>query len=282
MYVKAFAKINLYLDVISKKEDGYHNLNMIMLPLELHDLIEIECLPYLVDSYVTCDHVDLGETKYNLIHKTIVKLRELYKFRQNFNINVHKEIPIKAGLGGGSSNSAAVLKAFNKILKLNISDEEMVDIAKRLGADVPYCLLNKPAHVEGIGEIVTPIECKKQYSVVIVKPKKGLKTTDVFAMSDKMELEHGNIDGVVKALKDGDDDLLAQSMFNALEKVSIQMAPEIQEIKNRLHQEGFKMVLMSGSGSATYALTSDKGLAKNVYHKLEKEGYEVYLTRTFK
>ena len=152
MYIKAFAKINLYLDVVDKKEDGYHNLKMVMLPLELHDLIEIERSPYSMDSFVTCDHVELQETKYNLINITISKLRNIYRFTENFNIAVHKEIPISAGLGGGSSNAAAVLKAFNKILQLKIDDEKMLEIGKTIGADVPSCLYNKPAYDEGIGE----------------------------------------------------------------------------------------------------------------------------------
>ena len=163
MYIKAFAKINLYLDVVDKKEDGYHNLKMVMLPLELHDLIEIERSPYSMDSFVTCDHVELQETKYNLINITISKLRNIYRFKENFNVAVHKEIPISAGLGGGSSNAAAVLKAFNKILQLKIDDEKMLEIGKTIGADVPFCLYNKPAYVEGIGEKITPINVMHQY-----------------------------------------------------------------------------------------------------------------------
>ncbi len=282
MYIKAFAKINVYLDVIAKREDGYHDLKMVMLPLELHDSIEIEHLPYLVDSYITVDHVDLQEAKYNLITKTIKTLRDKYNFKEHFNITVHKEIPIKAGLGGGSSNAAATLKALNHILKLNMTDEEMKGIALSLGADVPFCLDNKPSIVEGIGEKLTNISLKHQYFVVILKPKTGLSTKNVFEFSNTIKLDHGNIDNVVNALENGDDDVLAKAMFNSLEKASILLAPEIQEYKNMLYKDGFKMVLMSGSGSAVYALTTDKNFAKNMYHKYEREGYEVYLTRTLK
>ncbi len=282
MYIKAFAKINAYLDVINKRDDGYHDLKMVMLPLELHDSIEIEYLPYLVDSYITVDHVDLQEAKYNLITKTIKALREKYNFKQNFNITVHKEIPIKAGLGGGSSNAAATMKALNHILKLNLSDKEMKDIALTLGADVPFCLDNQPSIVEGIGEKLTKIALKHQYFVLILKPKTGLSTKRVFEFSNTLELDHGNIDDVVNALEKGDDELLGKSMFNSLEKASILLAPEIQEYKDMLVKDGFKMVLMSGSGSAVYGLTTDKNFAKNMYHRYERNGYEVYLTRTLK
>ncbi len=282
MYIKAFAKINLYLDVLNKRDDEYHNMKMVILPLELHDLLHIEYLPYLVDSYITCDHVDLKESKYNLITQTINKLREIYKFKQNFNITVHKEIPIKAGLGGGSSNAAATLKALNKILNLKIDDETMKNIAVTLGADVPYCLINKPSIVTGIGENIEEIKIKHQYYVLILKPEVGLSTRHVFELSDTLNLEHGNIDDVVSSLENGDDETLAKAMFNSLEKASITMAPIIQEYKEKLISDGFKMVLMSGSGSCVYALTTDKNFAKTMYHKYERNGYEVYLTRTLK
>lgn len=282
MYVKAFAKINLYLDVISKRGDGYHNLEMVILPLELHDLIHIEYLPYLIDSYITCDHVDLQETKYNLITKTIQKLREIYKFKQNFNISVHKEIPIKAGLGGGSSNAASTMKALNKILNLKMDEKAMKDVAVTLGADVPYCLINKPSIVRGIGDEIKEINIKHQYFVLILKPEQGLSTKHVFEFSDTLNLDHGNISDVVSALENGDDKLLAKAMFNSLEKASIEMAPIIQEYKDMLRNDGFEMVLMSGSGSSVYALTTDKNFAKTMYHKYERKGYEVYLTRTLK
>lgn len=282
MFVKAYAKINVYLDVLDKRDDDYHDMVMVMLPLELHDTIDIECIPYLMDSYVTCDHVELGETKYNLINKTINALRERYHFKQNFNISVHKEIPIKAGLGGGSSNAAAILKAFNSFLKLKIDDKTMNEIAKTLGADVPFCLFNKPALVQGIGEKITPIDIKHQFNVLIIKPSKGLSTKHVFEKADTIKLDHGNVNNVIDALKSGNDELLASSMFNSLEKASIEMAPEIQDIKDMMKKDGLSLTLMSGSGSCVYGLTTDIHLAKHLFKKYEKEGYEVYLTRTLK
>ena len=280
MFVKAYAKINLFLDVVSKRDDGYHDLNMVMLPLELHDAIEVETSPVLSDSFITTDHVDLQIAKYNLINSTLEKMKKKYGFKQNFIIKVHKEIPISAGLGGGSSNSAATIKAIKHLAKLKISPEEEVELGASLGADVPFCLMNVPARVEGIGEKVTPIKMKKKYDVIIIKPSQGLSTRKVFELGDSMELEHSNIDDVITALENGDEDLLAKSLFNSLEKPSIQLVPEIQNVKDELKKLGFKMVLMSGSGSSVFALTSNHKIATAKNHELEKKGYEVYLTRT--
>ena len=282
MYIKAYAKINVYLDVLKRREDGYHDLDMVMLPLELHDSIDFEHVPFLSDCYVTCDHVELQETKYNSINLTLKEMKEKYHIDKNFSVLVHKEIPISAGLGGGSSNAAATIRAVNDICKLNLPLEEQLLIGKKIGADVPFCVINKPAHVQGIGEKIELIQLKKRYHVLLVKPHLGLSTKFVFEESDKDSYEHGNVEGVIQALKTGDDKLLEKSMFNGLEKTSIRLVPEIQEVKNRLHMEGFKLVLMSGSGSCVFALTDDAKFAAQKFHLLEKEGYEVYLTKTLK
>ena len=280
MFVKAYAKINLFLDVISKRDDGYHELDMVMLPLELHDSIEISTSPVLKDSFITTDHIDLRIAKHNLINATLEEMRKRYDIKQNYIINAHKEIPISAGLGGGSSNAAATIKAIEHINKLKLSKEEEIELGCSLGADVPFCLANVPAHVQGIGEKITPIKMKKKYDVIIVKPEQGLSTRRVFELADTLELDHSNVDGVIKALETGDDDLLEKSLFNSLEKPSISMVPEIQKVKDTLKKMGFKLVLMSGSGSSVFALTTNHKLAYLKFKELEKKGYEVYLTKT--
>ena len=282
MFVKANAKINVYLDVVGKRKDGYHDLDMVMLPLELHDTIEVEYLPYLTETYVVCDRVDHTETSYDSIRKTLNLLREKYGFAHNFNITIHKEIPICAGLGGGSSNAAAVLKAFEKIIKIKMEPEDELKFCLALGADVPFCMNNAPAHVQGIGEKLEPINLKDQYSVLIIKPKTGLSTPKVFGESDKYKLKHGNSKDVIKALEEGNDELLAQSMFNSLEEVSSAMCPEIQEVRKILENDGFKCVVMTGSGSCVFALTKDHIKAYNKYLKYDRKGFDVILTKTLK
>ena len=282
MYVKAPAKINLYLDVLGRREDGYHDLDMVMLPLELHDTIDFERIPNANYTHIVSDTIERQVIKHNSIYRTHELLVSEYNYNQNFVIRVHKEIPIYAGMGGGSSNAAAAFRHFIKRGKLKLSEEEQIKLCLKIGADVPFCLKNVPAHVEGIGEKVTPIKVKKQFSVLVIKPKQGLSTKDVFTESDKYELKHGNVKGVIKALETGDEKLLADSMFNSLEEVSMKLCPEIAKIKEMLKKDGFKCVLMTGSGSCVYALTSNATLALTKYWKYEHKGYEVYLTKTIK
>ena len=282
MYVKAPAKINLYLDVLGRRENGYHDLDMVMLPVELHDTIELEHLPQGHYTHIISDKIERQVIDHNMIYRTHELLVKQYDFKHNFIIRVHKEIPIYAGMGGGSSNGAAVLRAFKRYGKIKMSDEEETKFCLQLGADVPFCMKNTPAHVEGIGEKVTPIIVKKQYHVLIIKPKQGLSTKTVFEACDKYNLKHGNVQDVIKALETGDDELLAKSMFNSLEEVSMSLCPEVKQVKEMLKKDGFKCVLMTGSGSCVYALTTNHALAVSKALKYDTKGYEVYLTKTAK
>ena len=282
MYVKAPAKINLYLDVLGRRENGYHDLDMVMLPLELHDTIQLEHVPQGTYTHIVSDKIEKQIIQNNMIYRVHELLVQQYGFKHNFIIRLHKEIPIYAGMGGGSSNGAAVLRAFKKYGKIKMSEEEEVKFCLQLGADVPFCMKNTVAHVEGIGERVTPIKMAKQYFVLVIKPKQGLSTKEVFEESDKHQLKHGNVNDVIKALETGDDELLAKSMFNSLEEVSMKLCPEVKAVKDMLKKDGFKAVLMTGSGSCVYALTTNHALAVSKALKYDSKGYEVYLTKTAK
>lgn len=282
MYVKAPAKINIYLDVLGKKENGYHDLNMVMLPLELHDTIEIEYIPNAPTTHIISSKIETQVMNNNMIYRTLDLLRKEYDYKLNFNIKVHKEIPIYAGMGGGSANAAAVLKAFKKYGKIKMEEQEEINFCLKLGADVPYCVKSVPAHVTGIGEKVEPIKLGKQFNVLIIKPKKGLSTKDVFEESDKFEVKHGDVNKVIEALEIGDEKMLGQYMFNSLEEPAIKLCPEIKIIKDMMKKDGFKCVLMTGSGSCVYALTTNPTLALAKYLKYERKGYEVYLTKTLR
>ena len=282
MYIKANAKINLYLDVLGKKDNGYHDLNMVMLPLELHDTLSFEYVLNATYTHIISDTIERQIINSNLIYRTHELLVNEYGYKQNFVIRVHREIPFFAGMGAGSANAAAALKMFKRYGKLKFSEEEETKLCLKLGADVPFSMKNVPSHVEGVGEKVTPIKIKKQYNVVGIKPKQGLSTKLVFYESDKYELKHGNVDNVIKALETGDDKLLANSVFNSLEPVSMELCPEVKAIKEMMKKDGFKIVLMTGSGSCVYAMTTNYTLALSKYLKYEHKGYEVYLTRTLK
>lgn len=278
--VKSYAKINIALNVLDKKEDGYHELDSIMVPLELHDSL-IVSEHYKDDNFVTIDDFSIDFSDYNITSLAIDSLSDKYGFKNRYRVLIHKVIPIKAGLGGGSSNAAAIMKALNKTLKLNISDEELMNIGLTLGADVPFFVKCVPARCRGIGEQIEPITIKNNYYVLIVKPNEGLATKKVFDKADELKLSVGNIDDVVDALASGDDEKLAKSMHNSLESAAISMLPEIKEIKNYLTDRGLKLVQMTGSGSAVFALSQDKKILKKIERELEDK-YIVELTKILK
>ena len=282
MYIKAHAKINLYLNVLGKKDNGYHDLDMVMLPLELHDTLGFELVPHGTYTHIISDTIEHQVMNNNLIYRTHELLRTELGYSQNFVIKVHREIPFYAGMGAGSANAAAAFTGFKKYGRLKIDEAKETELCLKIGADVPFCMKNKPARVQGVGEVVKPIKVAKQYFVLVIKPKEGLSTKVVFDESDNFDLKHGNINDVIKALETGDDDLLAKSVFNSLEEVSMKLCPEVKEVKEMFKNDGFKIVLMTGSGSCVFAMTTNYTLALSKFVKYERKGYEVYLTKTLK
>ena len=281
LHIRSYAKINLCLNITGKREDGYHNLDMVMLPIQLHDSLVVAKLNNATDNYVTVDDFSNGSFTYNLATFAIDKLQSVYKFNDKFRILIHKVIPIQAGLGGGSSNAAYTAKAVNSILKLGASDEELMDIMKPLGCDIPIFIKSVPARCQGVGEIVTPISVKNNYYVLIVKPDAGCSTKDVYQVADSMDLAVCDVDAVIKALEEGDDDKLAGLISNALQEPAISLVPSIKSIIDELKAEGLKIVQMTGSGSAVFALSTDKKLLVRVLKKLENK-YQVELTKVLK
>jgi 4-diphosphocytidyl-2C-methyl-D-erythritol kinase len=279
LVVKSYAKINVSLRVLSKREDGYHNLEMVNLPLELHDVIEIERM-HGPDTYVTCDDIALSSAHHNLCAKAVEAMRTEFGFQDNFNISIHKEIPFAAGLGGGSSNAAAVMSALVTLLHLKATSEQLNKVALSIGADVPFFMTNKPALVTGIGEKIEVIPSKKSYNCLIVKPAKGLSTTDVFAIADKFERTAIDTPNVVKALANGDDALLAQSIGNDLYLPAQSLLPEVGKVVDSLRGDGLSLVCMSGSGSSVYALSNDPKILAKAARKYLGLGYIVRLTKT--
>lgn len=279
--VKSYAKINISLEVEKRNKDGYHELDTIMVPLQMHDSLLISTLKKDSDTFVTCDDFSDGNIKYNLATFAIDKLASIYEFKTKFRVFIHKVIPMQAGLGGGSSNAAATLKAINKMLKLNISDEKLMEIGKSIGADVPFFIKCIPSRARGIGEKLEPIYIKNNYYCLIVKPSLGLSTKEVFKKADELTLKTGSIDNVIKALEEGDDELLENSIFNSLEEPASILLPEIKNIKEELKNLGLNIVLMSGSGSAVFALSTDKKIIQKAARKLE-DNFVVVTTKILK
>ena len=281
LHIRSYAKINLCLNITGKRKDGYHELDMVMVPISLHDSLVVDLLKKSPDNFVTVDDFSIGSFNYNLATFSIDKLRSVYHFDEKFRILIHKVIPIQAGLGGGSSNAACSLKAVNDLLQLGASDEELMEIGKTLGCDIPFFVKCKPARCKGLGEILEPIEIKNNYYVLIVKPEAGCSTREVYLAADSMDLPVCNVDNVIKALQEGDDDLLAASMGNALQAPAITLVPQIQTIIDELHDCGLKIIQQTGSGSAVFALSTDKKLLKKVLKQFENK-YQVELARVLK
>ena len=281
LHVRSYAKINLCLNITGKRKDGYHELDMVMLPISLHDSLVIDKLAKSPDNFVTVDDFSVGTFSYNLATFSIDKLQSIYHFDQKFKILIHKVIPIQAGLGGGSSNAAYTLKAVNQMLKLGATDEELMDIAKTLGCDIPFFIKCVPARCRGLGEIVEPIEVKNNYYVLIVKPEAGCSTKEVYQAADSMDLPVCNVDNVIKALREGDDDLLVANMSNALQAPAISLVPQIQTIIDELKACGLKIVQQTGSGSAVFALSTDKKLLQKVLKQFDNK-YQVELAKVLK
>ena len=275
--VKSYAKINISLNVLNKRSDGYHELDSVMVPIELHDTLLISYLER-KDNFVTVDDFSNGLIHYNLASQAIDVMAKKYNFNRHFRIYIHKVIPMQAGMGGGSSNAAFTMKAVNEMLKLNATDEELIELSTPLGADIPFFIKSVPARCGGIGEKMVPIIIKNPYHVLIVKPDSGCSTKEVFKLADSKPYKQVNIDKVVEALENGDDELLAENMGNSLEEAAISLVPEIQEIKDYLFSKGLKLVLMSGSGSAVYALSHDKAELKKIMLEIEDK-WTVELTR---
>lgn len=280
MLLQSNSKINVSLRVLNRKEDSYHNLEMVVLPLALHDIIEMSLDPHSEDTFITCDDIGLSNMHHNLCTKAVDAMRKEFGFKENFHIAIHKEIPFAAGLGGGSSNAAAVMRGVVSLLDIRTNEETLNRIGLSIGADVPFFLRGKPAVAEGIGEKLTPISVKTPYWCLVVKPKQGLSTKAVFEICDSFERMPINTEGVVAALANGDDDLLAKSIGNDLFEPAASLLPEVKEIVNRLKEAGLPISSMTGSGSSCFALSHDLKKLKDVARRFADEGLFAVITKT--
>lgn len=276
MVIKSCAKINVSLKINGKNEDGYHDIELVNLPIGLYDVIEIDRLPSnFPDSYVTTDNPDLASIQENLTLRALEKMREFYKFEDNFDIFIHKQIPFKAGLGGGSSNAAVIINAVNKLLHLHGKKDDLLAIAKSVGADVPFFLDPKPSIARGIGEKLETFKVKHDYECIIIKPNAGLSTHDVFEASDAFPKENIDTDAVVAGLKSGNEELIAKSMGNDLYAAAKSLCPEVGEIVESLKKDGYPISAMTGSGSTVFALSRDPKKDHQIIKKYLNKGYTV-------
>lgn len=279
MLTKAYAKINLSLDVVGKREDGYHLLNMIVQNIELYDEIILNKNSTSINLKCNKDFIPIDNR--NLAYKAAKLFIEEYQIKGGVDIIIYKNIPIAAGLAGGSSDAAAVLKCMRKIYKLDISDEELMELGLKIGADVPYCIKGGTALCKGIGEIITPLKPFKGHILVLVKPSFGVSTKEIYSKLDlKGVKKHPNIEELVKAIENNDINFVSNNMRNVLEYVTLNEYKVLKTIKENLMDMGAIGAMMSGSGPTIFGFFDDMLKAQRCFVKMRQEFKEVYITRT--
>lgn len=275
MLEKAYAKINLCLHVLGKTENGYHSLEMVMVPIDFYDRV------YLYKAQKTilkCDAIYVPTDENNTILKAVNEMKQAFDIQDNFEIVLHKNIPTQAGLAGGSADAAAVIRLLMK--KYHIKDtEKVLAICKKIGADVPFCFYNKPAIVKGIGEQLTFIPVQSPFYILLVKPRKGVSTKQAFQRIKIKENQVSCVSEVAQALKVNDYDTLCTLLHNDLEEPAIQLVADIARIKETLLDLGFDASLMSGSGSTVFALTRNEHLLNEGYQIFKRKKYFVRKTK---
>lgn len=260
MIIKAFAKINLAIDVKKKDENGYHDIDMVTLPITLHDILEMEQLISRHGIFITSDDPSLICDEGNLAFKALKAMEDNFSFSKGYRIQIYKRIPMNAGLGGGSADAAGIIRAICKLYNMDAHDPKIIKVARSIGSDVPFCLLNKPARVLGTGENIIPLDSKLDYHVIIIKPHKGLSTKDVYEKYDTIpeeEREHPDISALIEAIKIGDEQKMFENMKNGLYKPASLLCPVISGILNDFKKMGFPLYSMTGSGNACFALSKD-------------------------
>lgn len=260
MIIKAFAKINLAIDVKKKDENGYHDIDMVTLPITLHDVLEMEQLISRHGIFITSDDPSLICDEGNLAFKALKAMEDNFSFSKGYRIQIYKRIPMNAGLGGGSADAAGIIRAICKLYNMDAHNPKIIKVARSIGSDVPFCLLNKPARVLGTGENIIPLDSKLDYHVIIIKPHKGLSTKDVYEKYDTIpeeEREHPDISALIEAIKIGDEQKMFENMKNGLYKPAGLLCPVISGILNDFKKMGFPLYSMTGSGNACFALSKD-------------------------
>ena len=285
MRLKALAKINLGLDVLRRKEDGYHEVKMIMQTINLHDQIHMKKIEE-DEIRVRTNLYYLPTNENNLVYKAAKMLKDEFNLPGGISINLKKVIPVAAGMAGGSSDAAAVLFGMNKMYGLKLSMQELKDRGVKLGADVPYCIMRGTALAEGIGEKLTKLPAMPKCHILIAKPPINVSTKFVYEnlhANDLKPEDHPPVDVQLEALKEGDLEKLVANMGNVLERVTVPEYPVINEIKQHMVDNGAMGAMMSGSGPTVFGIFTSYAKAKEAYEKIEQSGLskQIYLTTPY-
>ena len=286
--LKAYGKINLGLDVLRRREDGYHDVRMIMQTVGIFDRVDLIWKEE-PGIQVETNLYYLPTNENNLVYKAAKLLMDEFQVQEGLLIRLRKFIPVAAGMAGGSSDAAAVLFGVNKMFRLGLTTEELMERGVKIGADVPYCILRGTALSAGIGEVLTSLSPVPQCQVLVAKPGINVSTKFVYEnlhANDLRPEQHPDIDGMIRAIKAQDLQGIADKLGNVLETVTVKEYPVIQEIKDKMLEFGAIGSLMSGSGPTVFGLFTNPKAAQQAYEELrygESSGLakQVYLTNFY-
>lgn len=283
MIKKAYAKVNLVLDVLRRRPDGYHDVKMIMQNLDIYDelIFTVDESKQERSITISTNKEGIPTDSRNLIYKAIELMFDEFNIEATIHVHLEKNIPVEAGMAGGSTDCAATLKAVNELFDLHLDVQKLMELGVKLGADVPYCILGKTALSEGIGEVLTPVNPLPPCYVLVVKPPIGVSTKMVYTNLRANELSsHPDVDGMVVALEKGDLEKVTSYMENVLETVTVKLYPEIEEIKTIMKEQGALNSLMSGSGPTVFGIYRDEDVAKKTASYIKELGLskEIFVT----
>lgn len=280
--LKALGKLNLGLDILGKRENGYHDVRMVMQTVYLYDRILLEKKEE-EGIEVTSNLYYLPTNANNIAYRAAELLMQEFQIKGGIRITLEKHIPVSAGMAGGSTDAAAVLFGMNRLYHLRLSENDLKERGVKLGADVPYCIMRGTVMAEGIGEVLTPLPpCPRCY-VLIAKPSFSASTVKVYEKYDALsesEIEHPDLDRVVRGLEQGNLEEMAAGMGNVLEQVMIPEYPVIGELKELMLEEGALGAMMSGSGPTVFGIYRTRGAAREATRKIRSRGLarQVYVT----
>lgn len=268
---KAYAKINLGLDVIGRLPNGYHEVKMVMQTVGIYDVLTLEKIPEGI--VVTTDNGELPTDENNLIYKSAKLMKEKYSIQEGVRIHLEKNIPIAAGMAGGSTDAAATFIGMNELFEIGATEEELRKLGVKVGADVPYCIMGGTALAEGIGEVLRPLPAPQDCFLLIAKPDINVSTKYVYEHLDAEGVKkHPDIDGMIEALKQGSLEGIVERLGNVLENVTVKKYPVIKKIKENMLENGCLGSLMSGSGPTVFGMFDEKETAEKALEALKATG----------
>ena len=271
LHLKAYAKINLALDVVRRREDGYHDVRMIMQTVRLFDRINMKIIPG-NDIRISTNLPYLPDNKDNLVYKSIEIIRSHYGIKDGIEAVIEKHIPVAAGLAGGSSDAAAALVGMNQLFGLGIRQSRLMELGVSLGADIPFCIMRGTALSEGIGERLTPLPPIPDCWILLLKPTFPMSTKYVYQnLTLNEHTVHPDIDGMVKAIREGSLSGITGRMGNVLESAVGSHLSDICRLKSLIIELGAQAALMSGSGSTVYGIFTDRDKAAHALSRLSKD-----------